>query len=208
MNLIAFIILVASSLQTHHPGTRKVDVQDRLMVRLAYRSTHVKAFSLEPAPPICFSLYRSGRYAMVRQKEGSTEALKGILSHDELAAFASMLDKLAAEKSDTGAAVQQEVESFTAELMHENKLQHSIWIDPDYKNPFPNAVATIVDWLLSFKASGASTLSARELRETAICPSLAKPPQPPDSAGAPVSSGLTLKAQDRSFHLPSKCSAY
>jgi hypothetical protein len=56
---------------------------------------------------------------------------------------------------------------------------HYMWIDPDHKRPFPDSAISIVNWLQSFKASGASPLTLRELSETTICPPPSEKPAQP-----------------------------
>src|SRR5439155_23911024 len=59
---------------------------DSIVARLSYQNTYgVQWRDQQDSPRICFALYRSGDYRILKLRKQDTETLQGTLSHDELA---------------------------------------------------------------------------------------------------------------------------
>ena len=68
---------------------------------------------------VCFALYLSGRYQLLKVATVKTEVLQGTLSQDELNSISRMLSNLDPEKSNKGVMIEKSSESFVALLMRE-----------------------------------------------------------------------------------------
>ncbi len=169
------------------PAQEKEHGPDSLLARLSYHSTYMTDSIGQQSPRICFALYRSGHYEISRLTKGATQTLQGTLSQDQLASVSGMLKNLDSEKSSRGGLIQQGSESLTAEVVRGGETMHYVWIDPDHKRPFPDSALSIVNWLQSFKALGASPLTLRELRGATICPPPSLEPVQPVIASCAVS---------------------
>jgi hypothetical protein len=152
---------------------------DTLWARLSYSSTYgVDWRTTEGYPQICFALYRSGYYQVLRTTEHGPETLHGTLSRNQLLHFARMLRELDFSVT-SGGFVRQGSESLTAEVERKGKTMRYAWVDPDNERPFPAPAMRIVDWLQNFTPQGALPLTLRELSERPICPPAStKPLQP------------------------------
>ena len=162
------------------PAQAKPDHTDNLVARLSYQRAY--AINLQKveqlSPRICFALYRSGYYRISKLTVSGEESLQGTLSEAQLVSLRKMLNELDLKTSNGGGIVLQGSESFLAELVSDQKTVDHLWFDPDHQRPFPASVASLVNWLESFKPVGASPLSLREMSEQPVCPpASAKPLQ-------------------------------
>jgi hypothetical protein len=149
---------------------------DALVARLSYQSTYGVDWRLQQASPrICFALYRSAHYRMLRLNEQGAETLQGTLSENEVGSLGTMLRRIDSENSP-GGIIRQGSESFIAEVSHGRRTVRFLWVDPDHTRPFPDSAVNLVSWLQDFQALGSSPLSLKELGEEPICPTAAKNP--------------------------------
>jgi hypothetical protein len=181
--LIAALTLLCSSAT---PVQTKEHSPDSLLARLSYHSTYgVDWREQQDSPRICFALYRSGYYRILRVTEDGTKSLHGTLPRDELLRVGGMLKNLNGEtnadvhvfdSSDRWAPwygdgiIRKGSESLRAEMVRGGEAIHFVWIDPDHERPFPDSAMRIVNWLQRFRALGASPLTLRELSDEPICP--------------------------------------
>ena len=85
---------------------------DRLVARLSYISTYAVDWTYqEGSPKVCFALYRSGYYQILRDTENGTAFLQGTLSRDQLLRVGRMLKNLDFQASE-GSAIRRGSESF------------------------------------------------------------------------------------------------
>lgn len=172
---IAGLTLLVASIVA--PAQSDKHTSDDLLARVSYQSTYVMNWSNPKSPSVCFALYRSGRYQLLKVAEAKNEVLEGMLSRNELNSISSMLNNLDPEKSSKGVVIQKSSESLVALLVRRNGTESYTWIDPDHQQPFPTAALRIVDWLQNFKARGASPL-VHEMSEFSICPPASLTPVP------------------------------
>lgn len=151
---------------------------DDVLARVSYQSTYVASSSDQKSPRICFALYRSGRYQLLKVAKGKADVLEGTLSQDELNSISGMLNKLDPEKSNKGSMIQKGSESLVALLARKDGTEDYAWTDPDHQRPFPTAALSIVKWLQNFNPQGASPLVLHEMGELSICPPLSMTPVP------------------------------
>ena len=170
---LAFLLAsVAMPAQSDKPGS------DNLLARVSYQSTYMGNWSDQQSPRICFALYSSGRYQLLKFASGTNEAFEGTLSHDELDSISRMLNNLDPGKSNKGGMIRKGSELLVAELLRKDGTEHYAWIDPDHQRPFPTSADSIVNWLQNFKPQGASALRLHEMGEFSICPPPSATPVP------------------------------
>lgn len=184
----------------------------RPLARLSYRSTYGIDRSEHTSPSICFRVEKNGDYRISRLTERGMESYEGSLTSDQMSVVNDMLKGLERVKQSRGGAVYSGSEGFVAELdvNDEEPPAHVRWINPDHRNPFPESITRVVDWLQSFTPpQTAVSLSDSEgkstdpiLRDPSICPMWAQPAEPqsatfecpstraPAHDSKPISSGL------------------
>lgn len=150
--------------------SKKKPDSDRLVARLAYKKISVIRSSQERSSRVCFALYRSGHYQVLRDTETGTEFLHGELSPYQLQRVSRMLKGLDFQTSGAS-VIRQGSESFEAEVHSSGKAKRYLWVNPDHLRPFPKSAIDIVYWLRNFKAQGASPLPLGEFSEQQSCPS-------------------------------------
>lgn len=173
---IAGLTLLIASIMA--PAQSDKHRSDDLLARVSYQSTYTPRRSDWKSPRVCFALYRSGRYQLMKLATEKTEVLQGTLSQDELNSISRMLSSLDPEKSSKGVMIENSSESFVALLVRRDGTESYTWIDPDNQRPFPTAALSIVNWLQNFKAQGASPLLLNEMAEFSICPPPSVTPVP------------------------------
>lgn len=147
---------------------------DPSVARLSYQRTYGFEWTdQQDSPRICFALYRSGQYRILKLKEQGAETLQGTLSHDELASFGNIVKRLDSEHQ-AGGIIRQGSESFIAEVARGRANVHFLWVDPDHRRAFPDSAAKAINWLQNFQALDGSTINLRELGEEPICPTAAE----------------------------------
>jgi len=75
-----------------------------------------------------------------------------------------------------GATVRGGAENFIAEVPREGTVQRVLLINPDRKRPFPQAAASVIDWLQRLTPKDASALASTEFPD--VCPRLGDPVRP------------------------------
>ena len=172
--------LIAAQAGEHSP--------DGPVARLSYSSTYgVDWREQKNSPRICFALYRSGRYRILRLKEQGTEMLQASLAQDKFASLGRMFKRLDSESKPAG-IIRQGSESFIAEISGRRENVHFLWVDPDHERPSPDSASEIINWLQKFEALGSSTATIKELGQEPICPTAAEKPYRPLIAGLSGSS--------------------
>ena len=139
------------------------------VARLSYHTTYDVHWREAHYSQVCFALYRGGNYRLSRTTKDDRETLQGTLSQDQLNRIRKLAGSLRPQTRDN-VLVYQGSESFVAQVIRNGNTVSYEWIDPDHRQPFPDAANSIVDWLQDFKAEGASPLDLRELSEQPICP--------------------------------------
>jgi hypothetical protein len=156
----------------HHP--------DALVARLSYQSTHGTDWrEQQDSPRICFALYTSGHYRMMRLGENGMQTVQGNLSGDDFATLGTMLRDLPSDANRGGEIVRQGSESFRIEILRGGGSTEFEWINPDHEHPFPRPAMQVVRWLQQFRDPDAVTLTLRELSEQQICPAASTKPVEP-----------------------------
>jgi len=153
---------------------------DGLMARLSYRSggmvidwRYQKVY-----PQICFAVYRSGYYRVSRLTEHGNETLEGKLPKAQLTGLDQVLNKIKFQSQGDGVQYLQSAESLVAEVVRDGKTMHYFWINPDHRNPLPRSATTVVDWLQSFQALGATPFTYHDPSDVRLCPSMNENPLP------------------------------
>jgi hypothetical protein len=162
-----------------------------LVARISYRSTFVENLGDGRSPQICFAVYEDGYYRLTKIELdpvlfgpaplSPVRTVQGRLSEAQLKHLVSMVGELNGKSSD-GGLVLEGSESFTAEVVNEDKGMHYMWIDPDHLRPFPNSVVNLVRWLQAFKAPYAVPLTLHELSDQPVCPPASEKPLRPTLA--------------------------
>ena len=155
---------ILASAQTRGP--------DSLVVRLSFSNTYGVDWRTEKrSPQICFEVSRSGQFRLLRQTDRGNTVVGGDLSDEEMSRLGKKLKDLDLSEEGRGGLVFRGSESFVVEVLGaRGAMVRSVWIDPDHQQPFPSAVAAVVDWLQTFRPEGARPVGQSELEEEPICP--------------------------------------
>ena len=145
---------------------------DNLVARLSFSNTYGVDWRTEKrSPQICFEVSRSGQYRLLRQTDRGYTVVGGDLSDEEMSRLGKKLKDLDLSVEGRGKLVFRGSESFVVEVSGaRGAIVRSVWINPDRQQPFPSAVAAIVDWLQTFKPEAARPVGQSELEEEPICP--------------------------------------
>ncbi len=145
---------------------------DTQVTWLSYVSSYGMDSHSERSSQICFVVFRNGQYRFSKHTVTGIVAVEGKLSDDQLSQIDKMVNKLDFKKENLAKVVRRGSESLLAEVSGSGGGRvRAVWTDPDHKEPFPEAVTTLVDWLQTFKAEpGAHALTDQELRQKPICP--------------------------------------
>lgn len=109
---------------------------------------------------VCFSVSADGEYRIVRTLEaGVTERRQGQIPEPQFKKLKDALEskEFRALSPTHGGIIREDAEMFTAELplpprknadgLFEDGAWRLEWLNADGENPFPNSVATVIDWL-------------------------------------------------------------
>ena len=121
---VGLTLLVASIMAPAQSGKHR---SDDLVARISYRSTYTPSRSDWKSPRVCFALYRSGRYQLLKVATEKTELIQGTLSQDELNSIGRMLSNLDPEKSNKGVMIEKSSESFVALFVRRDGTERSTW---------------------------------------------------------------------------------
>jgi hypothetical protein len=129
---------------------------------------------------ICFEVEPSGAYRIARETTLGKEIYQGDLTSDELSQVKEMLLKLdfADQTARGGRLVLRGSESFVAETTRDEQTLRSRWFDPDRKQPFPESVHVLTNWLQDFDPENATRLPDTSLRAASVCPVWEQPLEP------------------------------
>ena len=170
---------------------------DGLVARLSYQSggmvidwRYQKGY-----PHICFAVYRSGYYRVLRFTEQGNQTLEGMLPKEQLAGLDQVLDKIDFQSQGAGVQYLQGAESLVVEIVRHRETKRYFWINPEHRNPLPKSATKLVDWLESFQAPGATPFSYHEPTDIRICPSMNENPLPIMSSSNYESSSITCGGQ-------------
>jgi TonB family protein len=141
-----------------------------LAARLSYHRVSAVWIPHQGHSWVCFALYRSGRYRVLKDTEKGTEFFEGELSPSQLSTVIRMLAGLDFQTSAGAGIVRQGSETFKAEVHVAGETQRYVWLDPDHQRPFPKSAKVVVDWLRDFRAEGASPLTLGEFSVQEVCP--------------------------------------
>lgn len=156
-----------------------------LIARLSYSNTLMEKAN-DSARQVCVAVYDNGLYQLWRPdlielKQGSPDSLRtvfeGTLTKEQMQQLGSMLRGLNF-KSKGGGLVEEGSESFLAELVNSKDTVRLKWVDPDHRQPFPQSVNRIIDWLQDLGTQGTTQFSLRELGNISVCPSANDNPLP------------------------------
>jgi hypothetical protein len=169
--------LVANAYTQNNPGLDKP--LPKPIARISYSTGIMESSQLQGPPKFCFALFGDGFYRMSRLTfQGSTEKVQGMLSGDQLAAIQQLLETVKFQ-SGGGGIVQNNAESFIAEIVRNDKTGRYSWVDPDHRKPLPESAENVVKWLRKFKPQSEEPIDSPELTEDPICPPAStKPAQP------------------------------
>ncbi len=147
---------------------------DGIPSRFSYFSTYPTVSGQQRSPAVCFELYQSGRYRIMRSRNGARETLGGTLNLDQLGAFAVLANGLDFDNNQGVFLIRQGSESFEGEgwrwFNHQKRLRY-MWVNPDHQRPFPKSAVNIINWLQNFTAQVASRIVVPEVGGDPICPS-------------------------------------
>jgi hypothetical protein len=189
--------LVASPSFAQNNGTND---ENALVARLSYSSTWFVSADQKTSPRICFAVFKDGRYRMLRRSpDGRTQRVQGVIVPEELGQIEAMLKSpgfraLAGQRG--GGIVRSGSERFIAEVPREDSVQRLLWMNPDRKEPFPEAAAEVIDWLQHFEPRHAESLVDTEFPD--VCPQLGPGVRPIFAANLKPASPLPSCSRDAS----------
>jgi hypothetical protein len=141
---------------------------------------------------ICFAVYQNGEFYRLSKtglvllnpdaQEGS-QIIEGRLSEEQLSQLTALLQKIDFRPQTWGGVVLNNADWFAAEVVQDHKTKHYKWLNADHRDPFPNSVLDLVNWLQNFKAQNSKLISSDELGGLDICPPVAVRPLQPVIAG-------------------------
>lgn len=178
--LAALVLIAPAALM----GQAKRDNPDHLIARLSYANTLMDRF--DSRRQVCVAVYEGGLYRLWRPnltglQSGSPDPLRtvfqGTLTKEQMQMLGSMLKNLNF-KSKGGGLVEKGSESFLAELVNSRQTTRLKWVNPDHRQPFPQSVSRIVDWLQDLGTQGTTQTTLSELSDISVCPSANDNPLP------------------------------
>lgn len=134
---------------------------------------------------MCIVVSSAGDYRLVRSLEsGTTQRLQGRIPAQQFQQFRKALfaEEFRGLSGYHGGIIRRESESFAAEIpilggrgrivLHrgEEKAQRLQWLNPDGENPFPPAVASVVNWLKRFEPKDGKRFDSVEFESQDVCP--------------------------------------
>ena len=163
----------------------KRDNPDHLLARLSYANTLMEKSDNSPRQ-ICVAVYDNGLYRLWRPdlielKRNPIDPLRtvfqGTLTKEQMQQLGSILRGLNFQ-SKGGGLVEQGSESFLAELVISQKTERLQWVNADHRQPFPQAVSRVIDWLQDLGTQGTTQITLQELSDISVCPSANDNPLP------------------------------
>jgi len=169
--------LVANAVSQNSPSVDKP--LPKPIARISYSSGILESSYLQGPPKFCFALFGEGFYRMSRlTPRGTTEKVQGMLSADQLAVFRKILEGVKFQ-SGGGGLVQNNAESFIAQITRDDQTRRYFWVDPDQRKPLPASALKVVKWLQNFRPQNEEIVDVPEGTENPICPPVwEKPVQP------------------------------
>lgn len=169
LSVVSIVVwLVANAVSQNNPTLDKP--LPKPIARISYNSGIMESSYLQGPPKFCFALFGEGFYRMSRlTPKGTTEKIQGILSGEQLAAFQKILGAVEFQ-SGGGGIVQNNAESFIAEIQRNDRTKRYSWVDPDHRKPIPDSALKLVKWLQNFKPQDEESVDVPEGSENPICP--------------------------------------
>jgi hypothetical protein len=186
--LIANVVLFSVGLWGQQPS------QSNVLARLSYDNSAMS--EKEGTRHVCVSVSTEGRYRIVRTMDnGQTLRAQGTLPAEQFQQLKKSLDSKGFRKLSQGyggGIILQEAEIFAAELpgpvefdgtnhAFNDHTQRLRWLNADGENPFPAAIATLVNWLKRFEPKDGQPFEQAEFQD--VCPSVGLSLVQPSVAG-------------------------
>ena len=170
---LAAILFVSSNLyaQVYHSDNLS------LLARLAYNNSAMT--QPDTAAHICIAVFSDGGYRILRTVDGKTKYLQGKLASEKLEQLKNLLvsPQLRDTSENHGGLIRKEAESFGAEISMPGRQSEKgdrtfrlQWVNGDGDNPFPAAMAKVVNWLQDFEPTGGHEFDPDEFPN--VCPSV------------------------------------
>lgn len=155
-----------------------------LLARLSYKTSTV--VSRDGVRQVCLAVSRDREYRIIRlASDGQTLRMRGKMDKEQYDRLAALLgsEKFRALSGNHGGLIRQDAETFAAEIPFGDRLRADgtrewmereawrlQWLNADGANPFPDAVAKIVEWLGRFQPRNGKEFEYAEFPD--VCPSV------------------------------------
>lgn len=156
--------------------------QTKMLARLSYDNSAMS--QSESVRHVCVAVSADGWYRFVRTMgDGQTVRTQGKLPVEQFQQLKKALDSSKFRKlpQSDGGLILQDAEIFAAELpgpVEFDGTDHTLadhtqrlrWLNADGENPFPAAIAPVVNWLKRFEPKDGKPLEETEFQD--VCPSV------------------------------------
>lgn len=185
--LIASLVLVSMALWGQQA------VQTNVLARLSYDNSAMSQG--EGVRHVCVAVSKDGGYRIVRMTNiGQTLRAQGKLPDEQFQQLKKWLDSRAFRSlsQNSGQVILQDAEIFAAELpgpvefdgtnhTFNDQTKRLRWLNADGENPFPSAIAPVINWLKRFEPKDGKEFEQAEFQD--VCPSVGLSLVQPSVAG-------------------------